>query len=315
MKRFVGYYNGDWLPMNKIKPDPADRGTVLGDQVTDVERTFNGKSFRMREHIHRLYKSLKYVRIDPGLSEEEMYEVSEEGIKRNQHLRPKTQDINIVHLISRGSGGIRAWEAGPPNVSIKYSLVAHNRFAPYYQYGIHGVITKTRSHEPTSIDPKVKHLSRLNMSLAELEANDLDPGAWPILTDMNGDITEGSGYNVFIVTNGVIRTSTDRAILAGISRDMVLDLAKQLKVPAFEEDLQPYDLYTANECFFSSTPFSILPVTHIDRRPIGDGNPGPMTKLLLTTWSEVVGIDIVDQALKSATTNTLNSSTRWLNPK
>ena len=174
-------------------------------------------------------------------------------------------------------------------------------FAPYYATGMHGVITRTRSYEPAALDPKVKHLSRLNMSLAEVEANDLDPGAWPILTDKDGNITEGSGYNVFIVTDGVIRTPSDTAILAGISRDMVLDLAEQLEVPASEEDLQPYDVYTADECFFSSTPFSILPVTYVDRRPIGDGRPGPMTQNLLAAWSEAVGIDVVDQALRFAT--------------
>ena len=301
MDEFVGYHNGNWLPMSQIAPDPADRGTTLGDQVTDVERTFDGKSFRMREHIHRLYKSLKFVRFDPGLTEDEMYEISEEGIRRNEHLRPEGQDMNIVHIITRGAGGPRAYGAGPPNVYIKYSLAGYDMFAPYYATGMHGVITRTRSYEPAALDPKVKHLSRLNMSLAEVEANDLDPGAWPILTDKDGNITEGSGYNVFIVTGGVIRTPTDTAILAGISRDMVLDLAEQLEVPASEEDLQPYDVYTADECFFSSTPFSILPVTYVDRRPIGDGRPGPMTHNLLAAWSEAVGIDVVDQALRFAT--------------
>ena len=301
MEEFVGYHNGNWLPMSQIGPDPADRGTTLGDQVTDVERTFDGKSFRMREHVHRLYKSLKYVRFDPGLTEDEMYEISEEGIRRNEHLRPEGQDMNVVHIITRGAGGPRAYGAGPPNVYIKYSLAGYDMFAPYYATGMHGVITRTRSYEPAALDPKVKHLSRLNMSLAEVEANDLDPGAWPILTDKDGNITEGSGYNVFIVTDGVIRTPTDTAILAGISRDMVLDLAEQLEVPASEEDLQPYDVYTADECFFSSTPFSILPVTYVDRRPIGDGRPGPMTHNLLAAWSEAVGIDVVDQALRFAT--------------
>ena len=301
MDEFVGYHNGNWLPVSQIGPDPADRGTTLGDQVTDVERTFDGKSFRMREHVHRLYKSLKYVRFDPGLTEDGMYEISEEGIRRNEHLRPEGQDINVVHIITRGAGGPRAYGAGPPNVYIKYSLAGYDMFAPYYATGMHGVITRTRSYEPAALDPKVKHLSRLNMSLAEVEANDLDPGAWPILTDKDGNITEGSGYNVFIVTDGVIRTPTDTAILAGISRDMVLDLAEQLEVPASEEDLQPYDVYTADECFFSSTPFSILPVTYVDRRPIGDGRPGPMTHNLLAAWSEAVGIDVVDQALRFAT--------------
>ena len=158
------------------------------------------------------------------------------------------------------------------------------------------MITRTRSYEPEALDPKVKHLSRLNFALAELEANDVDPGAWPILTDRDGNITEGSGYNVFIVSDGVVRTPGDRAILAGVSRAMALELAGQLGVPAFEEDLQPYDLYTSDEVFFTSTPFCLLPVTQVDRRLIGDGKPGPLTRQLLAAWSEAVGVDIVDQA-------------------
>ena len=273
---------------------------TLGDQVMEAERTFNGKSFRMREHIDRLYRSLKYVRIEPGLSAKEMLEVSEEGIRRNEHLCPEGNDFQIAHVVTRGPRGPRAWAAGPPNVYIKYSLLSYDFFARYYSVGMHGAVTRTLSYEPGALDPKVKHLSRLNMGLAELEANDIDPGAWPILTDKNGNLTEGSAYNVFIVTERVIRTPRERAILAGFSRGMVLDLAGRLDIPTCEEDLQPYDLYTADECFFSSTSFSVLPVTYVDRRPIGDGKPGPVTRQLLAAWSEDVGIDMVDQALTFA---------------
>ena len=161
---------------------------------------------------------------------------------------------------------------------------------------MHGAITRTQSYSPEALDPKVKHYSRMNFNLAELEANDVDPGAWPILRDADGNLTEGSGYNVFLVTNGVIRTASDRALLQGVSRGMVFDLAKQLDVPLVEEDLQPYDLYTADESFFASTSYCVLPVTQVDRRQIGDGKPGPITQQLLAAWSEVVGLDIVDQA-------------------
>ena len=182
---------------------------------------------------------------------------------------------------------------------IKYSAAAA-WYAEFYLDGVHGAITKTRSYEPDSLDPKVKHLSRMNMSIAELEANDIDPGAWPILSDKHGYLTEGSGYNVMLVSEGVVKSPTDRAMLAGISRATVLDLCDQLRIPSSIEDLQPYDLYTADEVFFTSTPFSLLPVTYVDRRPVADGKPGPVTQQLLAAWSESVGIDIVDQALTDA---------------
>ena len=299
MGELIGYCNGVWIPMSEMRPDPADRGTGLADQVTEVERTFNGKSFRMKEHIDRLYRTLRYVRIDPGLSPAEMTELTEEGIERNRRIRPDMEDVYVVHVVARG-GAARAWAAGSPNVYVKYSPQQFAWFASLYETGVHGVVTRARSYEPAALDPKAKHLSRLNMSLAELEANDLDPGAWAVMTDGAGNVTEGTSHNVFIVTDGVIRTPTDKAVLGGISRGMVMDLADRIGMPAREEDLQPYDLYTADECFFSGTSFSVLPVTEIDRRPIGDGNPGPVAQRLLAAWSEAVGIDIVAQAVKAA---------------
>ena len=301
MADFTAYHNGEWMPLNELRIDPQDRGASIGDQVVEVVRTFNGKSFRMKEHIDRLYRSLKYVRIDPGLSPEEMVDVGEEGISRNEHLLSQVGDFSLTQLVTRGPsgpGGPRAWSAGPPNVYVKIGPASSGWYARYYGEGVHGAITRTRSYSPEAVDPKVKHLSRMNMHLAELEANDVDPGAWPILSDMDGNLTEGSGYNVFMVTDGVVRTPGDRALLAGVSRAMVLDLARQLDIPAAEEDLQPYDLYTSDEAFFTSTPFSLLPVTQVDRRLIGDGKPGPVTQQLLAAWSEAVGMDIVNQALR-----------------
>ena len=105
---------------------------------------------------------------------------------------------------------------------------------------------------------------------------------------------------MFLVTDGVIRTPTDRAVLQGVSRGMVFDLARQLDIPVVEEDLQPYDLYTADEAFFTTTSPCVVPVTKADNRQIADGKPGPITLQLLAAWSETVGLDIVDQALMYA---------------
>jgi branched-chain amino acid aminotransferase len=113
--------------------------------------------------------------------------------------------------------------------------------------------------------------------------------------DTNGNISEGPGWNVFIVTDGVMRTPGDGSVLQGVSRGAAVDLARQLNIPVVEEELQPYDLYTADEAFFTSTFVCVMPVTRIDNRQIGDGQPGPVTQQLLATWSETVGVDIVDQ--------------------
>jgi branched-chain amino acid aminotransferase len=295
MADYTAYFNGGWVPFSQVKIDPMDRGFLVGDVVFDVARTFNGKSFRMQEHIDRLYRSLKVVRIDPGLSPAELLAVSEEVIQRNEPLREEVGDFTITQFVTRGPGRW-AHDAGPPAVCVKAAPIQFQRYARYYTEGAHGVIARSRSYSAESLDPKVKHYSRMNFNMAELEAADVDPNAWPILMDLDGNVTEGTGYNVFLVSNGVLRTAGDRSILQGISRGMVFDLAEQLQIPVVEEDLQPYDLYTADEVFFSSTSPCVLPVTRVDKRQISDGQPGPITRQLLSEWSESVGVNIVQQA-------------------
>ena len=297
MAEYTAYFKGEWMPFSEVKIDPMDRGFTVGDVVFDVARTFNGKSFRMEDHIQRLYRSLKFVRIDPGLSAKEMLDISEEVVQRNDHLRAEVGDFTITQFVTRGPGS-SSRSAGPPAVCVKVAPIGFGRFADLFKDGAHGVITRTRSYPVESLDPKVKNYSRMNFNLADLEAADVDPEAWPILTDANGSLTEGTGYNVFLVTDGVIRTPGDRNILQGVSRGMVFDLARQLNIPLVEEDLQPYDLYTADEAFFSGTSPCILPVSKVDQREIGDGRPGPIVQQLLSAWSETVGMDIVDQALQ-----------------
>ena len=299
MTDYIAYFNGEWVPNSEVKIDSNDRGFLVGDTVFDVERTFNGKGFRLKEHVDRLYRSLKYARIDPGLSADEMLSITEEVISRNEPDRADVGDFTIHQFVTRGPRVARG-EPETPTVCVKIGAVDFNRHAHSYATGVHGVIAKTRSYSPESLDPKIKHYSRMNFNLAQMEATDVDPDAWPIMLDLDGNLTEGTGYNVLIVTDGVIRSPTDRAILQGISRGTVFDLARQLDISVVEEDLQPYDLYTADEAFFTTTSPCVLPVTKADNREIGDGKPGPITQQLLAAWSEAVGLDIVDQALSFA---------------
>jgi branched-chain amino acid aminotransferase len=292
---FIAYFNGEWIPLSRVRIDPTDRGFMVGDVVFEQARTFNGKSFRMKQHIDRLYRSLKYVRIDSGLSPEEMMDINEEAIHRNEDRREGVGDFAIHPFVTRGLE-----LSGPANVCVRVGPVAFNSFAHLYNDGARGVITRTRSYPPESLDPKVKHYSRMNFNLAALEARDVDPEAYPILTDSDGNLTEGVGNNVLLVTDRVIRSPDDHSILQGISRGMVMDLAQQLNIPFVKGDLQPYDLYNADEVFFTGTSPCVLPCTEVDGRQVKDGKPGPITQQLLAAWSETVGVDIVDQALRHA---------------
>ena len=116
MDHFIAYYNGEWMPFGDVRVHPQDRGFTVGDVVFDVERTFNGKSFRMKEHVDRLYRSLKYVRIDPGMTADEMIDLSEEAISRNEQYRAAVGDFRVNQWVTRGTGGV-GYPEGPPSAS------------------------------------------------------------------------------------------------------------------------------------------------------------------------------------------------------
>ena len=299
MSEGIAYLNGQFIPDSECKVHVTDRGFRVGDVVFDVERTFNGKVFRLREHLDRLYRSLTYVRIDAGLTQEQMDELTLEVLARNEPLREPGGDFSITQFVTRGSGG-RVTDRVPAVVGIRVQPIDFSRHARFYREGAHVVFPRTRSYPAQSLDPKVKHYSRMNFALAELEATDVDPEAYPVLLDLEGNITENVSANFFLVSNGVLRFPNDREILQGISRMTVLELARQLGIPTSEEDLQPYDAYTSDEAFLTTTSYCILPAGRIDKRPIGEGVPGPVTRRLQAAWSELVGLDIVQQALAQA---------------
>ncbi len=294
------WLNGEYYDRDKAQIGLGDRGFRLGDVVFDTSRTFDGKVFKLSDHIDRLYRSLKYVRIDPGISIDDMERLTLDVVARNEQLRSRTNDDYMITQIVTGGYGRRGDADFQPNISIWIDPLGASRWARAYDGGAHAVIPKTRAYSSDSLDPKVKHYSRLNFVLAELEAADVDPDAMPIMLDSDGTISEGTGANFFVVTNGMLRTPRDTSTLQGVSRTTVIELAHTLDIPAIEDDLQPYDLYTADEAFFASTPFCILPVGRIDNRYIGNRAPGPITDKLLAAWSERVGMDIVDQLRRLA---------------
>ena len=292
---YIAYFNGEWVPYEQVMISPEDRGFGVADVVFDVARTFGGKPFVLERHVDRLYRSLKYLRIDPGLTPEEMTEICVDGVRRNEHRRDEAGDFIIHPFVTRGESF-----DGPATVCVGIKPVNFRSFARFYVEGAHGVIARTRSYSSATVDPKVKHHSRLNFVLASLEARDVDPEALPILLDDDGNLTEGIGNNVFLVKDGVLKTPDDRGILQGVSREVVMEIANQLGIPVAVEDLQPYDLYTADEVFFTRTSPRIVPVGRVDGRPVGDEVPGPVTKQLLAAHSEMVGVDLVGQGLHFA---------------
>ena len=292
------WLNGQFVERDKAQVSLLDRGFRQGDVVFDTSRTFDGKVFRLRDHLERFYRSLKYVRIDPQMSIDEMEKVTLSVVEKNEGLRTSLGDDYMVSQIVSGGIGVRD---GNPTVAIVIDPLGSPRWAPAYDRGANVVISKTRSYPSQSLDPKVKHYSRLNFVLAEMEATDVDPTAIPLLLDLDGNVTESIGANFFIVSSGRLIVPRTDSTLQGVSRLTISELAESLGLPVIEDNIQPYDVYNADEAFLCSTPYCILPVGSVDQRKIGDAVPGPITNQLLAAWSERVGMDIVDQLLRLPT--------------
>jgi len=293
------YLNGDFVPASEAKISIFDAAVMLGDTVTESTRTFAHKPFRLADHIDRLYKSLKVTRIDPGMSPAEMNEISLRVLERNLPKVGAEMDLWLVHNISRG---LFMPGADPTKARSQATIIIHTApmlltdWARFYTEGCHAVTPFSRAVPPTALDARIKNRSRMAYTLAEMEVKLVDPQAQSILLDIHGNVAENKGGNFFIYSEGVLKTPHARSALAGISRATVLDLAEQLAIPVEVTDFQPYDIYTADEAFFTSTPYCIMPATKFNGLPVGDGQVGSVTQRLLTAWSELVGVDIVAQA-------------------
>lgn len=292
------YLSGKLVPEEDARISIFDSAVTLGDTVTESTRTFAHRPFKLDRHIVRLYKSLKVARIDPGCGPAELERITLDVVAANQPLMPGEDDCWIVHNISRGLSvhGPDPSQRGAATVMIYTAPLDLRGWAPFYADGCHAVTAMSRVVPSQSLDPRIKNRSRLPYTLAEMEARLVDPQAQGVLLDIDGYVAENKGGNVFAVQDGRLLTPATRNCLAGISRETVLELARELGISALETDLLPYDLYTADEMFFTSTPYCIMPATRFNGLAVGDGMVGPITRRLLAAWSELVGIDIAGQA-------------------
>ena len=287
------YINGQFVPVSAAKVSVFDRGFRLGDAVFDTARTFRHRPYKLREHLERLYRSLRYIRLDPGMTMDEIEAITLQVVEQNIPLLQDNDDVWIHQIISRGL--LRT--SGSPTVVIMTEPLPFASFARYYKIGV-SCLTPSIRHTPLqSVEPRVKTVSRLNLVLAELEAQQADPDAYALLLDLEGHITEYTSGNFFMVCKGSLVTPFERTSLGGVSRETVLELAEELGIPTREANITPYDAYNADEAFITSTSKCILPVGRLNGIRIGNRVPGPLTKRLLDTWSARVEVDIVEQAL------------------
>jgi len=294
------YLSGRLVDAENATISIFDSAVLLGDTVTESTRTFGHKPFKLERHIARLYKSLKVTRIDPGMDADAMLRVTRETLEANLPTYAAHEDCWIVHNISRGrsmQGPDPTVQQGQATIMIFTQPMDLTGWAEFYRSGCHAVTAMSRMIPAQALDARIKNRSRMAYTLAEMEVKLVDKAAQGIILDIDGNVGENKGGNVFIVSDGVLKTPATNNCLAGISRETVIELAKQLDVPVEETVLQPYDLYTADELFFTSTPYCIMPATKFNGLPVGDGAVGEITKQLLKAWSELTGLDIVKQGL------------------
>jgi len=293
------YISGRMVPETEARISIFDSAIMLADTVTESTRTFRHTPFKLEQHVERLYQSLKLTRIDPGMSADKMLRTTLDVFEANLDNYGPDDDCWIVHNISRGlsvAGADPTVQLGAATVMIFTQFMDLKPWARFYTDGCHGVTPISRMVPSQSLDPRIKNRSRLAYTLAEMEAKQVDPAAQSVILDLNGHVAENKGGNIFCVTKGVLRTPSTVNCLAGVSRATALELARKLGIPTEETSLLPYDLATADEMFFTSTPYCIMPSTKFNNLPVGDGTVGPVTRRLLEAWSELVGMDIVAQA-------------------
>ncbi len=298
MAEKIVYLNGSFVPESEAKVSVLDAGFNAGDGVYDVTRSFGHKLFRLREHTARLFRSLRYTRIDCGLSPDEMERVTAELFERNRPLLEQDEEVAVWQVVSRGlrsSRGNRA--AGKATVAIYCISIAFEEFARDYVEGVKLVIPSTRRIPPQCLDPKAKINNKMNHNMAIFEARQVDPRAIPLMLDLDGNISESNAHNFFLVIDGKLGTPSNKNVLDGITKQALFVLAARLGIEVIEGNFTPYDAYNAEEAFLASTSPTILPVQSIDGvRPTKEV-PGPLTRRMIQAWSDMVGTDIVMQAL------------------
>lgn len=277
------YIDGKYYPKENAKVSVYDHGLLYGDGIFEGIRAYNGRVFRLDEHLIRLYESAKSLHIEIPISLDEMRTIVLETLQRNQ-----LSDSYIRLMVTRGVGDLGL----DPRKCSKASIICITDTiklypADAYENGLRIMTASTRKNPPDCLSPRIKSMNYLNNILAKIEA--IGAGlSESLMLDKNGFLTECTSENIFLVKRGVVYTPTSVVgILEGITRSVVMELAGKEKMDVQMAFLTPHDLYTADEGFVTGTGAEILPVVEIDGRKIGDGRVGPVTKLLLKKFREL----------------------------
>ncbi|GMA65329.1 branched-chain-amino-acid transaminase [Alicyclobacillus fastidiosus] len=270
------FLNGEFIHRDEAKLSVFDHGLLYGDGIFEGIRVYDGNVFKLAEHIRRLYDSAKSILLDIPYSQAEMCELVCETVRRND-----LSSAYIRLVVTRGPGdlGISPYICHGAQVFIIAEQLS--MFAPsLYEEGITAITAATRRNRTDALNPKIKSLNYLNNVLIKIEAQAAGANE-AIVLNTEGYVVEGSGENIFIVRDGVLSTPPAYlGALEGITRGTIVSLAHELGYQVKEEPFTRHDVYVADEVFLTGTAAELVPVVTVDKRTIGDGRPGPVTRKL-----------------------------------
>ena len=299
MSEPLAYLNGRYLPFSQAAISVTDGGFVQGVTVAEQLRTFGGKLFRLEQHLARLARSLSIVGIELGMPVEKLGDIARELAAKNHALLDAADDLGLSMFVTPGpystfaTGGVAA---GPTIGLHTYPLPFH-LWHEKYERGESLVVTAVMQVPSACWPTELKCRSRMHYYLADKQARQKEPGARALMLNEQGYVTEASTANILVYYRDVGLVSPPKEmILPGVSAATVEELAGDLGIAFSFRSLTVDDVAAADEVLLCSTSPCVWPVTRLNGRPIGEGKSGDVAHRLVAAWSELVGIDIQEQA-------------------
>jgi branched-chain amino acid aminotransferase len=278
------WINGKLFDKADAKVSVFDHGLLYGDGVFEGIRIYSGKPFRLGEHIQRLYESARHIALEIPLSREQTTQAVLDTVKANAKI-----DGYIRLIVTRGAGnlGLDPRRCSDPQIIVIVDDISLYP-AEFYEKGLSIVTSSIIRNHPNALNARIKSLNYLNNILAKIEA--IRAGCLEaIMLNHNGEVAECTADNIFLVKHGILRTPHLVAgILEGVTRNAVIELARSAKIEVQEMALTRHDVYSADECFLTGTAAEVAPIVECDGRTIGNGKPGPVTKLLSERFHHMV---------------------------
>ncbi len=281
------YINGEYFSRENAKVSVYDHGLLYGDGIFEGMRIYGGNVFRLNQHLVRLWESALAIALPIGMTMEQLANDVNECVKKNG-----LDDGYIRLVVTRGSGplGLDPHKCSKPQIIIIVDTISLYP-AEMYQNGLELVTASTIRNHPAALSPRIKSLNYLNNIMAKMEG--LRAGCVEaLMLNINGEVAECTGDNIFIVKNDRLSTPpVDAGILEGITRNAVLELARDSGIETVEQTLTRHDIFIADECFLTGSAAEVIAAVKLDGRTIGDGKPGPITTRLNEAFRKLVRSD------------------------